>query len=204
MIRILTVCTGNICRSRLAAQLLVARLASARFHVDSVGTSPMLGERLLNETTELIYRMDLPPLPGHMARALTLDDVVASDLILGMDRQHRKVVASMYPPAVRRAYTLLEFAHVVSQFDAMSPLWQNQEAPKTETDVLGWVTRMRGVVPRLSPDAQYDAEDPYGRSKQAFERSAEELERAVNQIGHFFQWSLATVPTTALERLPQS
>lgn len=204
MIRILTVCTGNICRSPLAAQLLVARLASSRFRLDSVGTSPMLGERLLNETTELIHRMDLPPLPGHMARALTLDDVVASDLILGMERHHRKVVASMYPPAGRRAYTLLEFAQVVSQFDETSPLWQNQEKPKSEVDVLDWVTRMRGAVPRLWPDEQYDAEDPYGRSKQAFERSAAELDRAVTDIANFFQWSLATVPTTALERLPQS
>jgi len=195
-IRILTLCTGNICRSPLAAQLLATGLPSPQFQVASAGTSPVLGERMQDTMERIADRMGIGNVPTHYATGLNQEAVATADLLLGMDREHRRAAARLVPSAARRSFTLLEFAHVVSFIDEECIETLLETNGNRPLDVLEIVMRMRGVVPRLSPDRLYDVADPYGRSFQVYERSAKQIERAVDQIVRFFHHTAALTDVT--------
>lgn len=186
MIRILTICSGNVCRSPLAAQILQSRLDSAKFQTESFGTSVMVGDHMPEEAQRISRRLGVTGAEEHRAVALTPDAVSRADVILGMERRHRRKAAQLHPTAARSAFTLLEFAHIVSEIsdEQLTALFQNNFDAKTME--LEAVARMRGVVSRLATGRLYDIEDPYGRSQQVFERSAKQIETAVDHIVAFF------------------
>lgn len=185
-LRILTICTGNICRSPFAERLLAARLG-AQFTVASAGTSAMLGDPMQETMQRLATDMGVRWDEEHRGRALTQSLVAQADLVLCMEREHRSEAVRLQPSAVRRAFTLLEFAHIISSItdsQLQRLLSLNTDSPTAAIDA---VMRMRGVVPRLNPERLYDLPDPYGRSRQTYARSAAHIEQAVDQIVHFFQ-----------------
>lgn|SRR5690625_2500846 len=186
MIHVLTLCIGNVCRSPLSAQLLADRLDPAFFRVESAGISPLTGDKMPVEMQRIVTKLGLKDSAAHRARAVTVETIAKSDLIIGMSRHHRSAGVLLYPPAVRQAFTLLELAHVVSQIDEQDVGYIMEQHSDIEFAVLDTVMRMRGMVPRLSPEELYDVEDPYGRSNQAFGRSAKQIENAVDQITEFF------------------
>lgn len=92
MIRVLFVCTGNICRSPTAAaafrQLLEEEGLAEKFSVDSAGTdSYHVGEkadaRAIRAAAKNAVEME-----SHRARALTDDDFSHFDYIFAMDGGH--------------------------------------------------------------------------------------------------------------------
>jgi len=87
---VLFVCTGNICRSPLAASLLERALKSHGLEVEvtSAGTGAWDGA----PASEGAYLVGLErglDLSGHRARLLTRELVEEADLILTMARHHR-------------------------------------------------------------------------------------------------------------------
>lgn len=186
-IRILTICTGNVCRSPLAAGLLAARLDPACFEVSSAGTSALVGDQMPAPAQRIAARMGSQGSTNHRAVALTEEALSNAHLILGMERDHRRRAALIQPTVVRRTFTLLEFSHIASNIDdeQLAALVSGHET--RQLAALGAVMRMRGVVPRLSSPRLYDVADPYGRSKQAYERSSKQVEAAVQQIVAFFR-----------------
>lgn len=186
-IRILTICTGNVCRSPLAAQLLASRLDAGLFDIDSAGTAALIGDRMPDPAQHIAARLGVRSAAEHRAVALTPEAVSTADLILGMERSHRRMAAQLHPSAVRRAFTLLEFAHIVSEISDDRLLSMGRDALDLETRALDTVTRMRGAVARMAPDLLYDVEDPYGRSVKVYERSARQVEHAVAQVVEFFR-----------------
>lgn len=186
MIRILAVCSGNICRSPLTAQLLQSKLPSTNYLVTSAGTAVLAGESSPIEAQRVATSMGVSGAEKHRAALLTSEKVSQADLILSMERIHRRQAARLSPTAARRAFTLLEFAHVASQLqeEELKTLIRSQldsTAPAIEV-----IARMRGVVPRLSDARLYDVEDPFGRSEQTYQRSARQINAAVDHIVAFF------------------
>ena len=91
MKRILFVCTGNICRSPLAAALLQRALTergAAEIEVSSAGTGAWDGAPV-SEGAYLVGLERELDLSAHRARLLTRDLVERSDVILTMARHHR-------------------------------------------------------------------------------------------------------------------
>src|SRR5438309_3067622 len=89
--RILLVCTGNICRSPLAAALLQRALAQRGIDgldVASAGTGAWDGAPV-SEGAYLVGLERGLDLSGHRARLLTRELVEEADLILTMARHHR-------------------------------------------------------------------------------------------------------------------
>jgi protein arginine phosphatase len=88
---ILFVCTGNICRSPLAAALLQRALAergAQGIDVSSAGTGAWDGAPV-SEGAYLVGLEQGLDLSAHRARLLTHDLVEHSDVILTMARHHR-------------------------------------------------------------------------------------------------------------------
>lgn len=194
-IRIVTVCTGNICRSPLAAQLLSADLDPQRFSVTSGGTAALIGYHMPDQAQRIAARLGIPDVGNHRGAALVEDELAAADLVLGMTREHRRRAALLQPQVARRAFTLVEFGHIVSHIPDQRLAELMTDHADAETVALTAATRMRGTVPRLTPDNRYDVEDPYGRSKHVYERSAKSIETAVHQVVNFFQRAHTLIPT---------
>jgi len=108
--RILLVCTGNICRSPLAAALLSKALHDRDLdgvEVSSAGTGAWDGAPA-SEGAYLVALERGLDLSSHRARLLTRELVEESDLVLTMARHHRARVDELGGDG--RVFVLGEFA----------------------------------------------------------------------------------------------
>lgn len=108
--RILTVCTANVCRSALAAEVLRQWGASQHLtgviSVESAGTDAFPGAPMCAEGASVAgVRGD-----GHAARELTAGLLADADLILTADRTHRAAAARLLPSCRPRLFTLRQAA----------------------------------------------------------------------------------------------
>lgn len=188
MLDILTVCTGNICRSPLAAQLLATRLADLGVTVSSAGTRARGGTPMTPEAQALAADRGIPSSLSaeHAARYLTAAHVAAADLVLAMTRDHRREIVELDPSRVRTAFTVRELARLAADVSddelraaasavAGSGSAVSAEARARFAAALAVVAGRRGLVlPPASPDDD-DVIDPYGRSTATYERSADEM-----------------------------
>ncbi|GAA3863908.1 arsenate reductase/protein-tyrosine-phosphatase family protein [Tessaracoccus defluvii] len=173
---ILTVCSGNICRSPFAAALLCERLAGLDVRVESAGTIatdglPMSSQTLIQARLAGIADLD------HSARFLTERILAEADLVLAMTAEHRSAVVRLLPSLARRTFTLTEFAARV----AANP----ESTPGTATDAKSALRDYaRSLVRRPAPAAEAtpDVEDPYGRLAEAYARMAEQIIPAVDAV----------------------
>jgi protein-tyrosine phosphatase len=138
---VLVVCTGNECRSPVAAHVLrevavevsaAMRRAStghasggqaaegrAAYHLEviSAGTQATPGRPIHPLTARAMHAVGLA-VPAHASAALALEPVLAADLILTAERSHRTTVAALDNGAVAKTFTLLEFAALVRHVGA--------------------------------------------------------------------------------------
>lgn len=117
---ILSVCTANICRSPVIEILLRQKLDPDRFVVSSAGVQ---GWR--NAPVDSMVVLELERLgaraEGFVSRVFEEDMADGADLILTATREHRAEVLHRCPGALRKTFTLLEFAGLVDDVRAASP-----------------------------------------------------------------------------------
>ena len=94
--RLLFVCTGNTCRSPMAAAFLRQAMGAdaARVAVESAGTAAWEGQPATEPSIEVAARAGVD-LSGHRSRRLTPALVRAADLILVMERGHVGAVRTL-------------------------------------------------------------------------------------------------------------
>lgn len=112
-VRILTVCTGNICRSAYAQHVLQQRLDTllgpGRAMVTSAGTGPNQALAVPEPILDLAPTAEVrEALRAHRPRQLTARTLAGQDLVLAATEAHLDAVLREDPGAVRRAFTLLE------------------------------------------------------------------------------------------------
>jgi protein-tyrosine phosphatase len=161
---VLMVCTGNICRSPAAERL-------ARYHwgrkgditVRSAGTGGLVGEPI-NLSMRHLMLLDALDTGDFAARRLTAALVDEADLILGMTVRHRKKAMSAQPSALRKTFTLREFARLAEASEAEltgdSPAARLQEI--VENAHLYRAPVMEG---------EDDITDPFGHGTELYEHS---------------------------------
>jgi len=114
-VRILTVCTGNICRSPVAERLLQAGLDQAvpgGFHVSSAGTRALVGEPMQPISADIVRTFGGDP-EGFAARQLTSRILRGVDLVLTMTSGHRGEVLQLDASLLKRTFTIREFARML-------------------------------------------------------------------------------------------
>lgn len=164
--RVVTVCTGNICRSP-AAQLLLANALGPSVQVTSMGTGAMVG-RPVEPAMAALMGVAGVSVDGFAARQLTAAEVSNADLILCMALEHRAQVVGLVPSAVRRTFTLLEFARLLQAIPAVEvpPAGTSAEALR---QLLPTAIRLRSSAARATD--VWDVPDPYLQGQGAFEES---------------------------------
>jgi protein-tyrosine phosphatase len=109
--RILFVCTGNTCRSPLAAALAQANIEASGWtaRVESAGTNAQ-DDAPATDLARLAAHEAGLDLEGHRARLLTRPDVLQASLVLVMSERHREFIRVLAPEAMERVHTLRAFA----------------------------------------------------------------------------------------------
>ena len=101
--RVMTVCTGNICRSPMAEIVLRHRLAAAGLGdevlVDSSGISDEEhGHPVDRRARAVLVTHGYPAGDGHRARRVRAEDLTARDLVLAMTSVHARALRRLAGP----------------------------------------------------------------------------------------------------------
>lgn len=188
MFEIVSVCTGNICRSPLAEQLLRTRLNLPAGRISSAGTRAPEGAGMTPEARRMAERLGVDPaLPAaHAARRLTEAHVADADLVLAMARDHRRRAVELAPTRIRSTFTVREFARLAGSASDVELMEAARGGGADPSDRLraavAAVASRRGVVPAPVDPQDDDVLDPYGLPFAAYKRSAAQLTPTLDQV----------------------
>jgi protein-tyrosine phosphatase len=190
--RVLAVCSGNLCRSPLAEQLLRARLHDVGIEFSSSGVVARDGDPMPDEAAALSREFGGDP-AGHASRPLVEEHVADSALVLGMAREHRRDAVTLLPRASRYTFTLREFARLSraltdADFDRIRS--EGDSAARLAA-LIEEVAANRGYVPPPEDPAEDDILDPYRMDASVYRRSAEQLVPAVDRVAEVVRRALA-------------
>jgi protein-tyrosine phosphatase len=97
--KVLVICSGNICRSPMAAEYLRHRAARGGLEhlvVDSAGTLGIEDAPASPEAIRTLREVGLD-LSGHRSKGLTEADLQSSDLVIAMAGNHLEYLAAVHP-----------------------------------------------------------------------------------------------------------
>jgi protein-tyrosine-phosphatase len=169
-VKVLIVCTGNLCRSPMASAVLQRVLSErgcAGIEVASAGTWADSGHHATSEACAVVADrgMDLTP---HRSRPLDRDELRTADLVIAMTSVHLREIESLDSESARKTLLLKELAEL--SFD---------EPPSEDPR-----RRLERVLAAKRPEWRraLDLDDPMGLPRASYERCLEEIEKAVDAL----------------------
>lgn len=179
MVNVLFVCTGNVCRSPMAAAFAAAALSEAPGGV-AVKSAGLLGAGRAG-TDEMVKTMASYGLDVSNHISSGLQDLLdpSPDLIVAMAREHAREVVQINKELFHRTFTLKDLVRRAS--DA---------GPREPKEDLGDYLRRLGSGRRLSELAgmsgKDDIADPIGKPLGAYRRTAREIEELIREMAGLF------------------
>ena len=190
-LRVLVVCTGNICRSPAVERLLAAGLGATyrgqsvgglapAIEVASAGAGAVAGAPMTDEMARLVADAGADP-SGFTARQLTPQLITDADLVLAATRRHRTAVVELVPAAVRRTFTLRELARLAGTVEPSDLPGAGATTADRLAALVALAPARRGTVRPAKPEDD-DVVDPYRQSAGVYSRAFAQLRPAVQQI----------------------
>jgi sulfate adenylyltransferase len=162
--KVLFVCTANICRSP-SAEALARAEGPVNVSFRSAGTHAREGEPI-NPDMVAVLPADLDT-SGFRSRRLTTAMLEDADLVLTMEAAHRTFVLDDHPAMFRKVFTLGQLAKALEQ----APAGLGREALLAH---LG--------ATRRNADPALDVPDPYRRGKEAASGCVVRLEELLHLV----------------------
>jgi protein-tyrosine phosphatase len=179
--KVIFVCTGNICRSPMAEQMLIQKAEQSKLPITvvSAGVMAMTGDPMTPQSADAMTKRGFTP-TKHISQDLTPKLLEEADLVLTATLDHRGEIARMLPKASKYSFTIDEFARLTS-FLRADPEFQEEfkKKPKETRDqylkrAMHEAVLLRGMVPtNLDPK---DVIDPYGESIEVYNQVAEHID----------------------------
>lgn len=178
---LLAVCTGNICRSPAIERFFRTALGTSNgVFTHSAGTGALVGQPIQPPMVALLEAHSIHA-SDFAARQISDKLIVESNLILTATRKHRGHVVDQMPAAVRRTFTLREFARLASRVDS-------EQLATAAGPCATSAARLAALVPlasmqrsHVNPDLD-NIVDPYGQSDEIYEDSYEQITEAASII----------------------
>jgi protein-tyrosine phosphatase len=179
------VCSGNACRSPMAAAILQQRLdeRGVDARVTSAGTMPW-SSGATGPAVDVMREHGLD-ISDHANRQVTRELVEEADLVLGMTREHVSIAIARSPSARERTFLVGELARLGAHVGPRGA---------TEPPAL-WAERAATARPDSRPlgRAEDEIADPAGEPIDVYRQTAVELDGRLTEIAAL----LAGVPTLA-------
>ncbi len=118
---VLFVCTGNTCRSPMAAALFNHRIgADAGWRAHSAGLWAARGAPASPNAVDALRELGID-LEGHRSKPLADEDVATADLIVPMTVGHRDGILAAHPEVGDRVFLIKEFGTSKVAADVADP-----------------------------------------------------------------------------------
>jgi len=163
-VRVLFVCTANICRSAFA-EVLARHLAPPGLEFDSAGVHGLRAEPMNPPMAAEALARGADP-SAFRSKMLTPALVDAADLVLTAEAGHRTRILADQPLALRKAFSFGQFARGLAAVEPGDP----------ET----LLQRVRERAATSYPED--DVADPYGRGAAAARKAAAEIEGLLRAV----------------------
>ncbi|MHB1535673.1 MAG: arsenate reductase/protein-tyrosine-phosphatase family protein [Acidimicrobiales bacterium] len=174
--RILFVCTGNQCRSPMAAALAQADLDRRGVAAEVTSAGFMgAGQPAPDEVVKAMSAVGID-LSGHRSQPVEPGLLAEADLVVAMARQHLIELSLLSPDNWERCFT---FADLLRRAEQVGPRLGGEDLP-------AWVRRLgrgRARAGLLQLDLADDVDDPMGRRQVAYDRTRDQLAEMVAQLG---------------------
>ncbi|MGO1855265.1 MAG: low molecular weight phosphatase family protein [Microbacteriaceae bacterium] len=199
-VRVLMVCTGNVCRSPMAEALLRAQVDSRAVRIHSAGTRALIDKPMTQDAQDLAieHGADSEVVENHRARWLLEPIADDADVVFAMSREHRTAAVELAPRMLRQTFTIREFARLASELSS-DTIKSTADAAGTSprarlAAVTALVTEQRGATAPVPPHED-DIIDPYRRSRDTYEKSAAQLVPAVDEVARVLRAALGVLPS---------
>ncbi|MBR5227077.1 MAG: low molecular weight protein arginine phosphatase [Clostridia bacterium] len=111
--RIIFICTGNICRSPMAMAYLRKKVEDnklkSKIEVLSAGINAVDGDEATEYAKQVMYNMGID-LTYHRATNVKDIDIKNADYIIAMTLEHKDKIVQFFPQVKDRVYLLKEFS----------------------------------------------------------------------------------------------
>lgn len=183
---ILFVCTGNICRSPMAAGIAAARImercSSASFPVtvSSAGVAGLDGRAAADEAVEVMRRRGID-ITAHRARSVSRSILGDADIVLTMEETQSRRVAE-----IGSGVPVLLLARLGETAEKALEVPERLLAARGPSQRLGLLLAAAAELERSGgwdlPDRAYEVADPFGMTMESYAEAAGVMEAPIESI----------------------
>jgi protein-tyrosine phosphatase len=179
-VRLLFVCTGNLCRSPVAERLMAAHARRSPDRtavlVRSAGLAATAGRPMHPLSASALTALGGDP-AGFSSSPFQPELAAAADLVLTMTRSQRRKVLEHTPRGLRRTFTLLEAADLLDRAD-LTALPEISVAERAAV----LARRLDAARAQRTTSAADDIPDPIGGDAAAHRTAAESIAQALRPL----------------------
>ncbi len=169
------VCTGNVCRSPMAAALLSHHLASAGVPASVSSAGLLEGGAPVTPGAVAAMRLRGIDVSSHRSQQIDVAMLADADLVIGMASEHVRESATLLPSTWPRTFTLRQLVRRAQEVGARA-------GPEDLEDWLARLHEGRDTLELIGSSVADDIADPMGMSNRAFRAIASELDGLLVQL----------------------
>ena len=171
--KVLFICTGNICRSPMGELLLTQFMPD--LESDSAGTRGLVSHEIAPNSKRLLDQHGIDS-SSFRAKRVTPQIAQGSDLILCFEHEQRKEIAVIAPTAARKTFLIDDFANMCVYCKEQGYMGGNTRQEKLES-VIDNASMIRPMIPDTN-----NVEDPIGKDFAVYQAAYNEICKALQTI----------------------